>query len=106
MFLFDLMCCPLRSWETIFSKSTLNITENELKCCYRIIDLCKDCVIIVYQYAFEQNNHESKPSSESSNNASGSRVNATTTSTSKLTTTFQKYKHASANNIAYKPRYK
>ena len=65
MFVFN-----LRSWETIFSKSTLNITENELKCCYRIIDLCKDCVIIVYQYAFEQNNHDNK-STESSNNSFG-----------------------------------
>ncbi len=94
MFVFN-----LRSWETIFSKSTLNITENELKCCYRIIDLCKDCVIIVYQYAFEQNNHDNK-STESSNNSNK------TTSTSKLTSSFQKYKHASANNLAYKPRYK
>ncbi len=94
MFVFN-----LRSWETIFSKSTLNITENELKCCYRIIDLCKDCVIIVYQYAFEQNNHDNK-STESSNNSNK------TTSMSKLTSSFQKYKHASANNLAYKPRYK
>lgn len=60
----------LRSWETIFSKSTFNITENELKCCYRIIDLCKDCVLIVYQYAFEQNQpvkSESEGKSVSSN---------------------------------------
>ena len=42
------------NWESIFSKSSFNITENELKCCHRIIELCKDCVLIVYQYAFEQ----------------------------------------------------
>lgn len=42
------------SWESIFSKSSFTITENELKCCYRLVELCKDCVLIVYQYAFEQ----------------------------------------------------
>lgn len=38
----------------MFSKSTFSVTETELKCCHRIIELCKDCVLIVYQYAFEQ----------------------------------------------------
>lgn len=44
----------LRSWESIFSKSSFQVTESEFKCCYRIVELCKDCVLIVYQYAFEQ----------------------------------------------------
>ncbi|KAH3693719.1 hypothetical protein DPMN_081159 [Dreissena polymorpha] len=41
------------SWETIFSKSTDAIDENELNCCRRIVQLCKDCLLIVYQFAAE-----------------------------------------------------
>jgi hypothetical protein len=37
------------SWETIFSKSTENIGESEMNCCRRIVQLCKDCLLIVYQ---------------------------------------------------------
>lgn len=38
-------------WETIFSKSTENISETDLNCCRRIVQLCKDCLLIVYQFA-------------------------------------------------------
>jgi hypothetical protein len=38
----------------MFSKSSFIISEKELKCCHRIIELCKDCVLIVFQYALEQ----------------------------------------------------
>ena len=53
----------IRTWELIFNKSTFQITESELKCCYRVVELCKDCVIIVYQYAFEnKTNYEKRDS--------------------------------------------
>ncbi|XP_052777435.1 tubulin polyglutamylase TTLL7-like isoform X2 [Mya arenaria] len=41
------------SWETIFSKSSDAIDETELNCCRRIVQLCKDCLLIVYQFAAE-----------------------------------------------------
>ncbi|KAL3870089.1 hypothetical protein ACJMK2_042702 [Sinanodonta woodiana] len=44
------------SWETIFSKSSENISEDELNCCRRIVQLCKDCLLIVYQFASEAKN--------------------------------------------------
>ncbi|RNA02921.1 tubulin polyglutamylase TTLL7 isoform X1 [Brachionus plicatilis] len=51
------------TWESIFNKSSFQISENELKCCYRVVELCKDCVIIVYQYAFENKpNYEKRDS--------------------------------------------
>jgi hypothetical protein len=84
-----------RSWETIFSKSSFNVTENELKCCYRIIDLCKDCVLIVYQYAFEQIPESNKV--DVKNNGSNL----------KPTNSLQKLKHSSASNlINNKSKYK
>jgi len=39
------------AWETIFSKSTDVISENEMECCRRLTELCKDCLLIVYQFA-------------------------------------------------------
>lgn len=44
------------SWESIFSKSTDAISETELNCCRRIVQLCKDCLLIVYQFAAEAKN--------------------------------------------------
>lgn len=41
------------SWETIFSKSSDVITTLELNCCRRIVQLCKDCLLIVYQFALD-----------------------------------------------------
>nr|XP_054764453.1 tubulin polyglutamylase TTLL7-like [Lytechinus pictus] len=39
------------SWETIFSKSTEAITGQEMICCRRVVELCQDCLLIVYQFA-------------------------------------------------------
>ncbi|XP_064626270.1 tubulin polyglutamylase TTLL7-like isoform X2 [Lineus longissimus] len=39
------------SWETIFSKSTDAISQYEMNCSRRIVQLCKDCLLIVYQFA-------------------------------------------------------
>ncbi|XP_059175710.1 tubulin polyglutamylase TTLL7-like [Physella acuta] len=44
------------SWETIFSKSSENIAESEMNCCRRIVQLCKDCLLIVYKFADEAKN--------------------------------------------------
>ena len=32
------------------------ISETELNCCRRIVQLCKDCLLIVYQFAAEAKN--------------------------------------------------
>eukprot|EP00057_Strongylocentrotus_purpuratus_P033352 XP_791103.2 PREDICTED: tubulin polyglutamylase TTLL7 [Strongylocentrotus purpuratus] len=39
------------SWETIFSKSSEAITALEMACCRRVVELCQDCLLIVYQFA-------------------------------------------------------
>ncbi|XP_063795044.1 tubulin polyglutamylase TTLL7 isoform X2 [Pseudophryne corroboree] len=39
------------SWETIFSKSTEVVTPDQLQCCHRLVQLCKDCLLVVYRYA-------------------------------------------------------
>lgn len=39
------------SWETIFSKSTDVLSMTEMSCCRRIVQLCRDCLLIVYQFA-------------------------------------------------------
>ncbi|XP_064605449.1 tubulin polyglutamylase TTLL7-like [Liolophura sinensis] len=41
------------SWETIFSKSSDTISATEMNCCRRIVQLCRDCLLIVYQFAAE-----------------------------------------------------
>ena len=56
-----------RSWEAIFSKSTFVISEMELNCCRRIVDLCKDCVLIVYKYALDQKSAMNVPISANTN---------------------------------------
>ncbi|XP_032217762.1 tubulin polyglutamylase TTLL7 [Nematostella vectensis] len=39
------------SWETIFSKSTEVLSSTEMSCCRRVVQLCRDCLLIVYQFA-------------------------------------------------------
>ncbi len=41
------------SWETIFSKSSDIISHAEMASCRRIVQLCRDCLLIVYQFAAE-----------------------------------------------------
>ncbi|XP_076813303.1 tubulin polyglutamylase TTLL7-like [Clavelina lepadiformis] len=45
------------SWETILSKSTDTVTLVELNCCRRVVHLCKDCLLIVYQFANDVSDH-------------------------------------------------
>lgn len=61
-------------WESIFSKSTFQVSEVELKCCHRVEELCKDCVVVVFQYAFEQ-----IPANSPATNKSGSSNDLSTT---------------------------
>ncbi|XP_038049543.1 tubulin polyglutamylase TTLL7-like isoform X2 [Patiria miniata] len=41
------------SWEMIFSKSSDVISSTEMSCSRRIVQLCRDCLLIVYQFAAE-----------------------------------------------------
>ncbi|XP_041134197.1 tubulin polyglutamylase TTLL7-like isoform X2 [Polyodon spathula] len=38
------------SWETIFNKSTEMVTPQELQCCQRLVQLCRDCLLVVYKF--------------------------------------------------------
>lgn len=63
------------SWESIFSKSSDSISETELNCCRRIVQLCRDCLLIVYQFAAEAKAGSQSPS----NNPSYDKENMTNT---------------------------
>lgn len=41
------------SWETIFSKSSEVVSPQELKCCRRVVQLCRDCLLVVYKFVSE-----------------------------------------------------
>uniref|UniRef100_H3D3P7 Tubulin tyrosine ligase-like family, member 7 n=1 Tax=Tetraodon nigroviridis TaxID=99883 RepID=H3D3P7_TETNG len=41
------------SWETIFNKSSEVVSAQELKCCRRIVQLCRDCLLVVYKFVSE-----------------------------------------------------
>ncbi|XP_063414060.1 tubulin polyglutamylase TTLL7-like isoform X1 [Mytilus trossulus] len=58
-------------WETIFSKSTENISESDMNCCRRIVQLCRDCLLIVYQFAAEAKNTSQSTTSHSDTEPSG-----------------------------------
>ncbi|XP_074640829.1 tubulin polyglutamylase TTLL7-like isoform X2 [Tubulanus polymorphus] len=73
------------SWETIFSKSTDVIAVQEMNCCRRIVELCKDCLLIVYQFAADAKGASHPPETESdaySTNLRGS--SSVTTANAKL----------------------
>jgi len=36
------------SWETMLIKSTERLTDAELRCCRRLVQLCQDCLLTVY----------------------------------------------------------
>ncbi|KAG7487764.1 hypothetical protein MATL_G00026920 [Megalops atlanticus] len=38
------------SWETIFSKSSEVVSQLELQCCQRLVQLCRDCLLVVYKF--------------------------------------------------------
>lgn len=45
--------CFSNSWETILSKSSETVSDVELRICRRVVQLCKDCLLIVYQFAHD-----------------------------------------------------
>ncbi|XP_053549291.1 tubulin polyglutamylase TTLL7 [Bombina bombina] len=47
--LWNSFCNSGSSWETIFSKSTEVVTPHKLQCCQRLVQLCKDCLLVVYK---------------------------------------------------------
>lgn len=54
----SLTCCavsvlPSSSWENIFSKSSEVVSPQELKCCRRLVQLCRDCLLVVYKFVSE-----------------------------------------------------
>ncbi|XP_042319302.1 tubulin polyglutamylase TTLL7 isoform X5 [Sceloporus undulatus] len=49
--LWNCFCNSGSSWETIFSKSTEVVTADQLQCCQRIVELCKQCLLVVYKYS-------------------------------------------------------
>ncbi len=42
------------SWESLFVKSTNNLSTIELDCCFRFVDLCQEALFIVYQYSIDE----------------------------------------------------
>ncbi|XP_072853979.2 tubulin polyglutamylase TTLL7 isoform X2 [Pogona vitticeps] len=51
--LWNCFCNSGSSWETIFSKSTEAVTADQLQCCQRIVELCKQCLLVVYKYSVD-----------------------------------------------------
>uniref|UniRef100_A0A3B5L0U3 Tubulin tyrosine ligase-like family, member 7 n=1 Tax=Xiphophorus couchianus TaxID=32473 RepID=A0A3B5L0U3_9TELE len=41
------------SWEIIFSKSSDVVSPQELQCCRRLVQLCRDCLLVVYKFVSE-----------------------------------------------------
>ncbi|KAM9762164.1 tubulin polyglutamylase TTLL7 isoform 2-T2 [Menidia menidia] len=41
------------SWESIFSKCSEVVSPQELQCCRRLVQLCRDCLLIVYKFVSE-----------------------------------------------------
>uniref|UniRef100_A0A8C2AD75 Tubulin tyrosine ligase-like family, member 7 n=1 Tax=Cyprinus carpio TaxID=7962 RepID=A0A8C2AD75_CYPCA len=38
------------SWESVFSKSSEVVTTQELRCCQHVVQLCRDCLLVVYKF--------------------------------------------------------
>ncbi|XP_013855480.1 tubulin polyglutamylase TTLL7 isoform X1 [Austrofundulus limnaeus] len=41
------------SWETVFSKGSEVLSPLELQCCRRLVQLCRDCLLVVYKFVSE-----------------------------------------------------
>ncbi|XP_075413769.1 tubulin polyglutamylase TTLL7 isoform X2 [Tenrec ecaudatus] len=51
--LWNCFCDSGSSWESIFSKSPEVVSPLQLQCCQRLVELCKQCLLVVYKYATE-----------------------------------------------------
>ncbi|KAM9107901.1 tubulin polyglutamylase TTLL7 isoform 3-T4 [Megaptera novaeangliae] len=49
--LWNCFCDSGSSWESILSKSPEVVTPLQLQCCQRLVELCKQCLLVVYKYA-------------------------------------------------------
>ncbi|KAA0707991.1 Tubulin polyglutamylase TTLL7 [Triplophysa tibetana] len=38
------------SWQSVFSKSSEVLSSQELRCCQRVVQLCRDCLLVVYKF--------------------------------------------------------
>lgn len=38
------------SWECVFNKTSEVVNAQELRCCQRVVQLCRDCLLIVYKF--------------------------------------------------------
>ncbi|XP_045691575.1 tubulin polyglutamylase TTLL7 [Phyllostomus hastatus] len=48
--LWNCFCDSGSSWESIFSKSPEVVTPLQLQCCQRLVELCKQCLLVVYRH--------------------------------------------------------
>ncbi|XP_037354036.1 tubulin polyglutamylase TTLL7 isoform X2 [Talpa occidentalis] len=51
--LWNCFCDSGSSWESIFSKNPELMTPLQLQCCQRLVELCKQCLLMVYKYTTE-----------------------------------------------------
>ncbi|NWJ03537.1 TTLL7 polyglutamylase, partial [Crypturellus undulatus] len=51
--LWNCFCNSGSSWETVFSRSPEVVTPAQLQCCRRVVQLCKQCLLVVYKHAAE-----------------------------------------------------
>ncbi|XP_053448102.1 tubulin polyglutamylase TTLL7 isoform X3 [Nycticebus coucang] len=49
--LWNCFCDSGCSWESTFSKNPEVMTSLQLQCCQRLVELCKQCLLVVYKYA-------------------------------------------------------
>ncbi|EDL82440.1 rCG28711 [Rattus norvegicus] len=51
--LWSSFCDSGSSWESIFNKGPEVVTPLQLQCCQRLVELCKQCLLVVYKYTTE-----------------------------------------------------
>ncbi|XP_062868697.1 tubulin polyglutamylase TTLL7 isoform X1 [Trichomycterus rosablanca] len=52
--LWNCFCSSGRSsWENIFSKSSELVSPQEMQCCRRLVQVCRDCLLVVYKFVSE-----------------------------------------------------
>uniref|UniRef100_A0A8C5QUX8 Tubulin tyrosine ligase like 7 n=1 Tax=Leptobrachium leishanense TaxID=445787 RepID=A0A8C5QUX8_9ANUR len=49
--LWSCFCSSGTSWETVIIRNTEVISRQQLQCCQRLVQLCKECLLVVYKYA-------------------------------------------------------
>ncbi|XP_040326711.1 tubulin polyglutamylase TTLL7 isoform X1 [Herpailurus yagouaroundi] len=65
--LWNCFCDSGSSWESIFNKSPEVVTPLQLQCCQRLVELCKQCLLVVYKYATDTRGSLSGPGTDWSN---------------------------------------